>query len=177
MSTSFLLKTRRGFVAVPTEAEEDAKMLKLAIHVERFSPLHTKVGAILESFGILGIIGNNKSTQDGLVHAEIDALEMYRRLKELGLPDSEAGLSPTMYVTWIPCLACAQEIIAAGIKRVVGINRLLPIEKQAEYNTKYKLNEALELLRGSGVEVTLYDEQSGWMQSESVTVLTPKSND
>ena len=57
----------------------------------------------------------------------------------------------TMYSKYNPCMHCAKYVVAAGIKRVV-IGKL------------YRGENALEYLKSSGIEVTLYRENGRWNQ-------------
>ena len=55
----------------------------------------------------------------------------------------------TMYTKFNPCMHCAKYVVAAGIRRVV-VGKL------------YRGEKALEYLKESGVEVSLYQENPEW---------------
>ena len=72
--------------------------------------------------------------QSGMIHAEINAL-----LKM----DYNNPKDKILYVTLSPCRMCAKAIVNAGIKKVY-------------YDEEYRDTSSLEILRGSGVEVSRF---------------------
>lgn len=60
----------------------------------------------------------------------------------------------TMYTKYSPCIHCAKYVVACGIKRVV-------IAKV------YRNQQAVDYLRGAGVEVNMYQENPEWNKSLS----------
>lgn len=75
----------------------------------------------------------NNVTKPYVLHAEANAITKIAR-------SNNSSNGATMYVTASPCIECAKLIIQAGIKRVV-------------YSEKYRLEDGIELLERSGIEV------------------------
>ena len=113
-----------------------------------YDPRH-QVGAVVVSSDntqvlAIGYNGNYKggpneveSTEpgsSGMIHAEINAL-----LKM----DYNNPKDKILYVTLSPCRMCAKAIVNAGIKKVY-------------YDEEYRDTSSLEILRGSGVEVSRF---------------------
>lgn len=57
----------------------------------------------------------------------------------------------TMYTKYSPCIHCTKYIIAAGVKRVV-------------VGKVYRSPQALDMLKGAGVQVEVYKENPKWRQ-------------
>ena len=72
-------------------------------------------------------------TKPYVLHAEANAITKIARSNN----NSDGS---TLYVTDSPCVECSKLIIQAGIRRVV-------------YAREYRLNDGIELLRRSGIEV------------------------
>lgn len=85
---------------------------------------------------------------DFIVHAERGAVYEAARL---GVP-AKGG---TLYVTWYACLGCAQAIIQAGIKHVVGHKQMM--EKSSSSRWSEGIEKANHLLDEAGV-VRLYHD-------------------
>ena len=113
-----------------------------------YDPRH-QVGAVVVSSDntqvlAIGYNGNYKGGpnaaeslnpgQSGMIHAEINAL-----LKM----DYNNPKDKILYVTLSPCRMCAKAIVNAGIKKVY-------------YDEEYRDTSSLEILRGSGVEVSRF---------------------
>lgn len=81
----------------------------------------------------------NDVTKPYVLHAEANAITKIAR-------SSNSSEGATMYVTASPCIECAKLIIQAGIKRVI-------------YGEKYRLEDGLELLKKSGIEVIYINEE------------------
>ena len=75
----------------------------------------------------------NGLTKPYVLHAEANAITKIAC-------SSNSSKGATMYVTTSPCIECAKLIIQAGIKRVI-------------YSEKYRLEDGLDLLRRSNIEV------------------------
>ena len=116
-----------------------------------YDPRH-QVGAVVVSSDntqvlAIGYNGNYKGGpnaaeslnpgQSGMIHAEINAL-----LKM----DYNNPKDKILYVTLSPCRMCAKAIVNAGIKKVY-------------YDEEYRDTSSLEILRGSGVEVSRFSLQ------------------
>ena len=113
-----------------------------------------KVGAIVVesgniiSFGWNGQPANTpnrcedetNTTYPTVIHAEHNAIEKIRHT-------SLAGKQATLFVTLMPCAACADKIIEFGIRRVV-------------YRDKYRLLDGIERLVHNGVIVEQLVEQN-----------------
>lgn len=76
---------------------------------------------------------NHNLTIPYVLHAEANAITKIAR-------SSNSSEGATLYVTASPCIECAKLIIQAGIKRVV-------------YAEKYRLEDGLELLRRTNIEL------------------------
>jgi dCMP deaminase len=76
---------------------------------------------------------NNGVTKPYVLHAEANAITKIAR-------SGNSSDGATMYVTASPCIECAKLIIQSGIKRVV-------------YSEKYRLEDGLELLKRTNIEV------------------------
>lgn len=107
-----------------------------------------KVGSILYkndniiSMGVNGTVSGwytnecedeNGNTTPAVRHSEINCLNKLRR-------SSENSIGATLFVTHLPCLACAMELVEAGIVQVI-------------YDQDYRLSDGLEYLRTNNVEV------------------------
>ncbi len=75
----------------------------------------------------------NNTTHPYVLHAEANAITKIAR-------SGNSSDGATLYVTASPCLECAKLIIQAGIKRVI-------------YSEHYRLEDGIELLKQSGIEV------------------------
>ena len=75
----------------------------------------------------------NNVTKPYVLHAEANAITKIAR-------SSNSSDGATLYVTAAPCIECAKLIIQAGIKRVV-------------YSSHYRLEEGIELLKRTEIEV------------------------
>lgn len=58
----------------------------------------------------------------------------------------------TMYVNWFPCIGCARAIVQSGITRLVALN---PDHSDKRWGSEF--NFASDMLRESGIDITLYD--------------------
>ena len=107
-----------------------------------------KVGSILYkndniiSMGVNGTVSgwhtNQCEDKDGnttpaVRHSEINCLNKLRR-------SSENAIGATLFVTHQPCLACAMELVEAGIVEVI-------------YENDYRLSDGVDYLRSMGVTV------------------------
>jgi len=107
-----------------------------------------KVGSILYkndniiSMGVNGTVSgwytNQCEDKDGnttsaVRHSEINCLNKLRR-------SSENAIGATLFVTHQPCLACAMELVEAGIVKVI-------------YDQEYRLSDGVDYLLNKGVEV------------------------
>lgn len=72
-------------------------------------------------------------THPYVLHAEANAITKVAK-------SGNSSEGSTLYVTAAPCMECAKLIIQAGIKRVV-------------YTDEYRLEDGINLLKASGVEV------------------------
>ncbi len=79
-----------------------------------------------------------------VLHAESNALMKLLRNGSMGLNGC------TMFVTTSPCLNCAKMIIQAGIKKLF-------------YSDKHHLDEGLELLKETGIEVVQIYPTANWL--------------
>lgn len=107
-----------------------------------------KVGSILYkndniiSMGVNGTVSGwhtnqcedeNGNTTSAVRHSEINCLNKLRR-------SSETAIGATLFVTHQPCLACAMELVEAGIIRVI-------------YEQDYRLSDGADYLKDKGVIV------------------------
>ena len=76
---------------------------------------------------------SNHITKPYVLHAEANAITKLAR-------SSNNSEGATLYVTASPCIECSKLIIQSGIKRVV-------------YGEKYRLEDAINLLKRAGVDV------------------------
>ena len=81
----------------------------------------------------------NGVTKPYVLHAEANAITKVAK-------SGNSSEGATLYVTASPCVECAKLIIQAGIRRVV-------------YKDSYRLNDGIESLQKSGIEVEQVDEQ------------------
>lgn len=72
-------------------------------------------------------------TKPYVLHAEANAISKVAQ-------SNNSSKNATLYVTTSPCLECAKLIIQAGIKRIV-------------FSEKYRLQDGLDLLKKSNIEV------------------------
>jgi dCMP deaminase len=107
-----------------------------------------KVGSILYkndniiSMGVNGTVsgwhtnqceGEDGNTTPAVRHSEINCLNKLRR-------SSETAIGATLFVTHQPCLACAMELVEAGIVKVI-------------YTQEYRLSDGVKYLQDMGIEV------------------------
>ncbi len=75
----------------------------------------------------------NDNTKPYVLHAEANAITKVAK-------SNNNSNDATLYVTTSPCMECSKLIIQSGIKRVV-------------FSEKYRIEDGLELLKRSGVEL------------------------
>lgn len=153
-----------------TELEIAQKYLLEAYQVAQDSPdPSTQNGAVIPfevGSSVLTLSACNtfpdgvKSTPERLVrplkyhyleHAE-------RNVVYLAAKTGLATKGATMYVPWFACADCSRVIICAGIKKVVGHQRMFD---QTPERWKESINAALDMLKEAGVETWLIDEVPG----------------
>ncbi len=135
----------------------DTMMMRIALVVaERSTCQRRKVGAVLArdgriiSLGYAGAPAGQPHCSAEIcdlskpctrtIHAEMNAIAYAAR----------AGVSTegsTLYCTLSPCIDCAKVIISAGIPRVV-------------YYEHYRATEGMVFLMNSGIDITLYHQES-----------------
>jgi len=81
----------------------------------------------------------NNNTKPYVLHAEANAITKVAK-------SNNSSQGATLYVTSSPCLECSKLIIQAGIKRVV-------------FSDAYRLQDGLELLKKSDIEVKQIEKQ------------------
>jgi dCMP deaminase len=79
-------------------------------------------------------------TKDEVVHAEANAIIKLAR-------DGESGTGATIFCTHAPCIHCAKMIAGAGIS-------------QLYYRDTYRLNDGINFLKKSGIEVKQHETKS-----------------
>lgn len=143
----------------------DAKYLRAAVQAAQFSnDPSTQVGAVIVDDK--GVFTRGYNHLPGYTGLDIRTASRQEKMELVVCAEREAILnvaaSPrkasgtTMYATWYACPGCAINIITAGIKRVVGIQRLLDLTPRRWLS---EVGSGLEILRRGGVQCDWYADE------------------
>ncbi len=104
------------------------------------------------SEGILSLLTDRNWKINSIHHAERAAIQWTREVMR------EDPREKTMYMPWIPCDSCADEIIAAGIIELIGHKQMILKTPERWHEST---NKAIEKLKQENIKLLMYDGSIG----------------